>query len=48
MIVCIYNYMSVYHLDLHPHMGGGDVKVWFVYKTNLLHTTGLTKYYNRC
>ena len=39
LFVCLYVY-SFYDLDINPHYIGGDVKVYFLTKPNLLHKLG--------
>ena len=36
--------MHFYHLNLQPHMVGGDIKVYIVVKPNLVHTLVFNKH----
>ena len=33
--------MSDYHLAIHPHVGGGGIKSYFIDKSNLAHNLDL-------
>ena len=46
--VCLYWHISIYHLALHPKMGGRKIKMKFAVKLNLACAVGFTIYYPLC
>ena len=40
--VYLLHHISVYHLSLHYHVGGGNIKVYFINKPKLAHILELT------
>ena len=43
LLMCIFLYycLSLYHISLHTHLGGGDAMAYFTVKLNLVNNLGL-------